>query len=173
MAHKIPYDKGITLSRDIYMVKSEPGVYYDSQGGVVDPKLAKAAGFDVDTHLRQKKVTERTASARAKIEREVKLEELRAQFEDAPPFLAEHKGGGFWGVVHRDTPTVFVWTSSEREGAKPSAQAQAHELNEALYKRMAGFEADDSLSEPFAADPAEALHGGGDPPDGGGGDSAE
>ncbi len=73
MIFNIDLDRGV-LSRsdpqtgmDVYMYVDEPGVYRSAHGTEVNVELAHRAGFEVDEHLKKRKVQLALASARDRV----------------------------------------------------------------------------------------------------------
>lgn len=69
------YDSGVVKRSsdvlDVYMLLSEPGVYYNAHGGKVSEKLAKQAGFDVKNLAKQRQLRERMSDVEARIRAEL------------------------------------------------------------------------------------------------------
>lgn len=74
----IDYDRGVLINTDavsgmqIFMYYDQPGVYLNAHGVPVPEALAKSAGFDVETHAREKVKQDRMAAAKAVIENDLK-----------------------------------------------------------------------------------------------------
>lgn len=177
MGYEIPYNRGVTESGPVHMVKSEPGVFYDRQGNIVSDEAAKAAGFDVERLVAERQVREQTADAEKAIRKRVSYEQAKRRGAANPPFVAKCKGGATWGVVHVNEPDNYLWQSAagtKGNEAKAEAEAQAHDLCEALYREMAGYAPGEDPnaifgSVPSAAAPTGSAEGGGGPEGGGGG----
>ena len=58
---------------EVYMYKSEPGIYRTRSGDLIDKKIAFEAGFRVEELDRQKVIQERKAAALADIEDEFSI----------------------------------------------------------------------------------------------------
>jgi len=68
----IDYDKGVwkrkhPMGLDVYMYVTEPGVFRNAHGAEVDPDLAKEAGFETESLLKERARRERVAEAEAAI----------------------------------------------------------------------------------------------------------
>jgi len=74
MAHKIDLDRGVTkrivaaTGRSINMYKDEPGNYYYDDGSQTTEAEARAAGFPVSMHSKQKLRRQLLAKAQADID---------------------------------------------------------------------------------------------------------
>lgn len=56
---------------EVYMIKDEPGYYYNSFGHQVSEQMAKEAGFHVERFQKERAKKERLAQAYAEIENEI------------------------------------------------------------------------------------------------------
>lgn len=89
MANLIDYDRGVhirtvdSMGLDVFMYVDSPGVYLNAHGKEVSIELAKAAGFPVETHVKQRQIKERMATAIDQIKREMEAvpEEKRVILE--------------------------------------------------------------------------------------------
>lgn len=83
MAGQIDYDLGVHkrtvngMGLDIYMYVNQPGVYLNAHGNEVTEDLARQAGFEVDKHLKQRKLR----AALSEAEREIRARMDAAQDE--------------------------------------------------------------------------------------------
>lgn len=55
---------------EVYMYKDSPGAYYDRSGNELDEKIAKRAGFDIESLKKRREKMEKMQEAIAKIEEE-------------------------------------------------------------------------------------------------------
>lgn len=160
----IPWNEGVSVRErngtQFYMVKSEPGVYYDAQGREVEPSAAAAAGFPVEEQVRERVTRERLASAEARIRREVHYEQVKLHHEDSPPFKAEHAGGGKWIVVNTDSGET-VSEIPKGDAARATAEAEALALSETLWMRQAGFSDEEIAAKQSGAGSAGGAGGAG------------
>lgn len=78
------FNRGLEIRHDqntgasIYMVIAEPGVYYTAHGTEVSPEIARAAGFGVDIHLKEKRKREAMTTAQRAIEAQYNAGEAKS-----------------------------------------------------------------------------------------------
>ena len=79
---KIDYDApgGVTIRTDgktgidVFMYKADPGRYLNVHGRTVAPALAQAAGFDVETDTKKRRIRQQITDYQKRIEAEALLE---------------------------------------------------------------------------------------------------
>lgn len=159
----IPWNEKISLREhggvQIYMLKEEPGTYYDAQGREVDPSIAAAAGFPIEDQIRERVTKERLSEAEKRIRREVHFEQLKIAREDSPPFFSEHVGAGKFVVRAADTGEAVREFPRSDPAARANAEAEALAMSEALWMREAGFSAAEIAAKQSGAGSAAAAGG--------------
>lgn len=111
----------------------EPGTYYTQAGDVIDPKLAQAAGFDIQRDAQEKLKNARIAEFRVKLEAELTTEEdaLATALSANGKYDVRHVGGDQYALFGTDGARVTPGTMTKTEielliGAEvPSTQAEA------------------------------------------------
>lgn len=127
----------------VWMEKRNPGVYFRPPRPTgpltyVDDDVAEAVGFPVKQYRLEAERIKRRAAANARIDQELRFEEIRMEHEQAPRFRAESGSGG-WCVVDRDGAV-----QSEGKLSKAQAEELADLSNrEALERDLiaAGYQA--------------------------------
>lgn len=153
MAEPISPDVGVTkrvispqakqyAGMAVLMVKTQPGVYYDDQGNIVRPDVARLAGFDVETLGLRRKVADRQRHAAAEIERQAILEQQRMEIENNPPFKSLNRGNGKYDVVNLDGASI-----NEEILTKQQAHTMASKLNQEQLDGLLGPPADEEFDE--------------------------
>lgn len=100
----IDLDRGVSMRMNhglgmmVVMYKDDPGIYLAPNGIVVDPDVARAAGFDVDSDLRERERRHRRAEALAKIDKEYEIVPEGEIVQDTGDFRVVHAGGGWFDV---------------------------------------------------------------------------
>lgn len=151
---KIDLDRGISCMKSkegdfhIYMYLDEPGLYYNANEVRVPDKLAKAAGFDVETHKLQRLKREKLAKANAQID-----EEIAAMAGDTTKkTLASDEKTGF-RVVDIGLGRANVL---DHDGGKINNRAMTHTEAMLLYKEFTSMDEDENDLEDVAAPKSSA-----------------
>lgn len=82
---------------------ADPGTYFDENGLVIDKRIAREAGFDVERDLREKVKQNRLAEARAALEAEYKSEEdkLAEIMSGKGSYDVRHIGAGQYAIFDK------------------------------------------------------------------------
>lgn len=135
--------QGVTIHESakhgpVWMLKRKPGEYFrPPQEGkpleFVSEEIAAEVGFDVRANRRRVEYEKRMAASRQRVERDLRIEEIRVEMELSPPFTVQQKGAGSYMVLD---------SSGEPQSDRPITKSQAEELaallnEKALQERLA------------------------------------
>jgi hypothetical protein len=134
-------DKGLSIRRhegtdqQLFMYKTEPGLYLNAFGNEVSEKIAREAGFDVEKFSRQRLRSERLADAAAIVDAEM----AQADNKEAVK-IAEHGGFAIMDVGFNR----FVLETSEGDRVTPRAVTLA--VAQSLLSKLSGSGPDASAA---------------------------
>ena len=105
-------DQGVTKRRHpsgfvVAMYKRQPGRFYDIKGQEVGASVAREAGFDTQTLMREKEKNDKLAQVKAEIEsqfqdRVQEAEEILNNQAAGTSYKVQHIGSGKYGIVDGD-----------------------------------------------------------------------
>lgn len=86
----------------VYMYNDTPGVFFAEHGMELPVEMARAAGYDVETLLRERKKRESLAALHLQVEAEYASTKIREVVLERDDYSVVHLGSGMYNIEFKD-----------------------------------------------------------------------